>query len=57
MADFGKLGGPKTKQQIGKPIMTEGHYVFKTDISVNLLKINFISNYTINQSEKCYTPH
>ena len=51
MADFGELGGPKTKEQIGKPIMTEGHYVLKTDISVNIFQITFISNYTINESE------
>ena len=31
--------------------MTEGHYVFKTDISVNAFQIIFISNYTINESE------
>ena len=48
---MGELGGPKTKYQIGKPIMTEGHYVFKTGISVNAFKIIFISNYTINESE------
>ena len=51
MADFQELVGPKTKWQIGKPIMTEGHYVFKTGISVNTFKIIIISNYTINESE------
>ena len=51
MADLGELGSPKTKKQIGKHIMTEGHYVFKTDISVNIFQITFNSNYTINESE------
>ena len=36
---------------IGKPTMTEGHYVFETGISVNAFEIIFISNYTINESK------
>ena len=37
--------------------MTEGHYVFKTGISVNAYKTIFIYEYTINESEQCYTLH
>ena len=48
---LGNYGVHLTQKQMGELIMTEGHYVFKTGISVNSFKIIFISYYVITELE------